>query len=83
MTRVIDEHSKGFGPLDSSFAQVAKKCRLRPIGGAKEPHVWEVNAGWDVRSDGAAVLMTSVTGILLDKGARCPGAFGGLKLRFA
>jgi len=38
VTRVIDEHSKGFGPLDSSFAQVAKKCRLRPIGGAKEPH---------------------------------------------
>ena len=42
-----------------------------------------MNAGWDVRSDGAAVLMTSVTGILLDKGARRPGAFGGLKLHFA
>jgi hypothetical protein len=27
--------------------------------------------------------MTSVTGILLDKGARCPGAFVELKLRFA
>ena len=38
VTRVIDEQSKGFGPLDSSFAPVAKKCRLRPIGGAKEPH---------------------------------------------
>ena len=37
----------------------------------------------DVRLDGAAVLMTSVTGILLDKGARRPGAFGGLKLHFA
>jgi len=83
VTRVIDEQSKGFGPLDSSFAPVAKKCRLRPIGGAKEPHVWEVNAGWDVRLDGAAILMTSVTGILLDKGARRPGAFGGLKLHFA
>jgi len=64
--------------------QVAKTCRLRPIGGAKEPQdVWEVNAGWDVRSDGAAVLMTSVTAIPLDKGARRPGAFAGLKLRFA
>jgi hypothetical protein len=83
VTRVIDEQSKGFGPLDSSFAPVAKKCRLNRIGGAKEPHVWEVNAGWDVRLDGAAILMTSVTGILLDKGARRPGAFGGLKLRFA
>jgi len=38
VTRVVDEQSKGFGPLDSSFAPVAKKCRLRPIGGAKEPH---------------------------------------------
>jgi hypothetical protein len=64
--------------------QVAKTCRLRPIGGAKDRmDVWEVNAGWDVRLDGAAVLMTSVTAILLDKGARRPGAFGGLKLRFA
>src|SRR5882724_4570578 len=31
VTRVIDEQSKGFGPLDSSFAPVAKKCRLNRI----------------------------------------------------
>ena len=53
-----------------------------PIGGAKEPHVWEVNAGWVVWLDGAAVLMPRVTGILLDMGARRPDAFSGLKLRF-
>ena len=44
--------------------------------------VWEVNAGWVVWLDGAAVLMTRVTGILLDIGARRPGASSGLKLRF-
>jgi hypothetical protein len=54
-----------------------------PIGGAKEPHVWEVNAGWVVWLDGAAVLMTRVTGILLDIGARRLGTSSGLKLRFA
>jgi hypothetical protein len=29
--------------------------------------------------DGAAVLMTRVTGILLDIGARCPDACNGLR----
>jgi hypothetical protein len=76
-------HPKASDLWTPPLRQVAKKCRLRPISGTKEPHVWEVNAGWDVRLDGAAVIMTSVTGIPLDKGARRPGAFGGLKLRFA
>jgi hypothetical protein len=38
VTRVIDEHSKASDLWTPPLRQVAKKCRLRPIGGAKEPH---------------------------------------------
>lgn len=55
--------------------QVAKKCRLRDQRRQRTAwDVWEVNAGWVVWLDGAAVLMTRVTGILLDTGTRRPGA---------
>ena len=58
--------------------QLAKTYRLRPSAATKTVwDVWEVNAGWDVWLDGAAVLMTRVAGIRLDPGGSRSGAWKG------
>ena len=81
-TYFTDEPSKGSGPWDSSFAQVAKTYRLRRSAALRTAwDVWEVNAGWVVWLDGAAVLMTRVTDTRLDPGAdRSGGAWKGLEV---
>jgi hypothetical protein len=75
---------KPLGLWTPSLRQVAKKCRLRRSAARKTAwDVWEVNAGWVAWLDGTAVLMTRMTGILLDIGARRPDTCNGSTLCFA
>jgi len=62
--------------------KVAKTYRLRRSAALRTAwDVWEVNAGWVVWLDGAAVLMTRVTDTRLDPGAdRSGGAWKGLEV---